>query len=63
METQNSINGYQPQNKDHQKNHKDRSLASDGPISKSEGTDSPDLNENETPKSFNRDQEAKSRFS
>ena len=36
---------------------KNTSLASDGPVSKAEGTDSPDLDENDTSKSFDRDQE------
>jgi hypothetical protein len=34
-----------------------KSLPSDGPVSKAEGTDSPDLNDNDTAKSFDRDQE------
>lgn len=35
----------------------DKSLPSDGPVSKNEGTASPDLDENDTAKSFDRDQE------
>jgi hypothetical protein len=38
-------------------NEENKLLATDGPVSKAEGTESPDLNENDTVKSFDRDQE------
>lgn len=58
METQGKNNPQQAPKTDQQiGGDKDRSLASDGPVSKAEGTDSPDLNTNDTAKSFDRDQE------
>lgn len=49
-------NGVNAQNEEG-KQFNGQSLASDGPISKAEGTESADLNDNDTSKSFDRDQE------
>ena len=54
MENSNQKNSAEEQQKSSSQN---TSLASDGPVSKAEGTESPDLDENYTSKSFDRDQE------
>jgi len=59
METNNQNNRSQDlnQNNSSPDKNKDKALASDGPVSKAEGTESVDLDENETSKGFDRDQE------
>lgn len=59
METNNQNNSPQDLNHSNASSdaNEDKALASDGPVSKAEGTESVDLDENETSKGFDRDQE------
>jgi hypothetical protein len=50
-------NGRQQSQQQQEQGNYQQSLPSDGPVSNQEGDDGPDLDERDTPKSFDRDQE------